>query len=83
MRNYAGGHDAIASAFSPYLKHSLVKEGLEKIKSKFLSFEHLGPISIVDFLEIRNAEDRLVRQRIAFENVSACLRAIEIAGELP
>ena len=61
--------DALADAFRPHVTNRLVNEGLNKIKEKFASPEHVGPTWVADFEEIDEAEARAYRKRDAYERV--------------
>lgn len=78
LRYYPGGAAALAVAFRPHLGNRLVREGLQKIRSQFLSVDHVGPKAAADFLEITDPEERAITQRRAYELVSAWLDALEI-----
>lgn len=78
LQNYPGGLDEVARTFDPYLKMPLVQAGLRKIAGKFASTDHVGPRDIVDFLEMRNDEERAIRQRDAYEKVNYLLRKLGI-----
>ena len=58
MAHYPGGLEALADTFRPHLTNGLVKEGLNKIKEKFASPDHVGPTWVADFEEIDDAEAR-------------------------
>jgi len=53
-------------------------EGLEKIKSKFASIEHVGPKWVADFLEVTEKEDRDIIIRRAYEKISELLDIMKI-----
>ena len=57
---------------------NLVKEGLEIIKEKFASPDHVGPKHIADFEEITDEEERARIQRDAFERISYLINELEI-----
>ena len=76
VRHYPGGPAGLAHAFRPHLGNPLVLEGLEKIRSQFLSVDHVGPKMVADFLEITDPEERAISQRRAYEMVSAWLDAL-------
>lgn len=79
LRYYPGGAAALAGAFRPHLGNRLVREGLQKIRSQFLSAAHVGPKSVADFLEITEPEERAITQRRAYEMITAWLDALEVA----
>jgi hypothetical protein len=79
LRHYPGGAAALAVAFRPHLGNRLVKEGLQKIRSQFLSVDHVGPKSVADFLEVTEPEERAITQRLAYETITAWLDALEVA----
>jgi len=76
--NYPGGLDALVEVFRPYLKHGLVREGLEKIAKKFASEKDVGPKFVADFEEIIDPEEREIRQRDAYERVNYLLTKLGI-----
>ncbi len=78
LRNCHGGNAALAEAFRPHLSNKLVAEGLGKIRDKFQSVAHVGPVSCADFEEITDREDREVRERDAFERVNDLLQRLGI-----
>ena len=78
--NYPGGMDKLAAEFSPHLKNKLVLEGLGKIKSKFLSVEHIGPKWVADFLEVIEPEDREIVMRRAYEKVKEMLDILGVSS---
>ena len=71
--NYPGGLDALVEKFKPYLKHGLVREGLQKIAKHFASESHVGPKYVADFDEITDPEQRDILQRDAYERVNYIL----------
>jgi len=78
VRRYPGGIAALAEAFRPHIGNGLVREGLAKIKEKFLSPDHAGPKWVVDFLEINEPEERAIQQRAAYELLTALFSALAI-----
>ena len=82
VRNFQGGIEKLAEEFRPFLDNKLVKEGLGKIADKFLSPEHFGPVAVVDFNEITDAEERMIIQRDAFERVNALLQKLDFVPKL-
>jgi hypothetical protein len=78
VRRYPGGIAALAEAFRPHIGNGLVREGLAKIKEKFLSPDHAGSKWVADFLEINEPEERAIQQRAAYELLTALFRALAI-----
>jgi hypothetical protein len=78
VRRYPGGLAALADAFRPQIENRLIREGLAKIKEKFLSPDHAGPKWVADFLEITDPEERAIQQRAAYEQVTALLDKLGI-----
>ena len=78
IQNYPGGLDRLIGEFKPYIKHGLVKEGLEKIAKHFASEKNVGPRFVADFEEITDPEDREVRERDAYEKVDYILQKLGI-----
>jgi len=80
VEHYPGGLERLASEFGPHLKNKLIIEGLEKIKSKFASMEHVGPKWVADFLEVADKEDRDIIMRRAYEKISELLNILKISS---
>lgn len=78
VEHYPGGVEGLASEFRPHLKNKLVIEGLEKIRSKFASVDHIGPKWLADFLEVTEKEDRDIIMRRAYEKISELLDILKI-----
>lgn len=78
VANYPGGVDALTKTFRPFLKNRLVTEGLSKIRNRFLSPEHFGPVAVASFLEITDPEEHDIQTRDAYERVNALLDRLNI-----
>ncbi|MEA3485401.1 MAG: hypothetical protein U9R03_01695, partial [Candidatus Aerophobetes bacterium] len=76
--HYPGGPLELAKVFEPFTSNRLVKEGLKKIRSKFLHVNEPGPVWIVNFLEIDDKNEKERIKRDAFERVNAFLNALNI-----
>ena len=70
VKNYPGGVDALVQEFQPHKSHGLVKEALGKIAEKFATAEHVGPVHVVDFLQVVDEDERERLQRDAFERIN-------------
>jgi len=79
IEHYPGGAEGLASEFRPHITNKLVIEGLEKIRGKFASIEHIGPKWVADFLEVADKEDRDIIMRRAYEKVSELLDILKIS----
>jgi hypothetical protein len=79
VEHYPGGVEGLAAEFKPYMLNKLVLEGLEKIRSKFVSVEHIGPKWVADFLEVAEKEDRDITMRRAYEKVSELMDILKIS----
>lgn len=79
VNNYPGGIDALVKAFEPYRQHGLVIEGLGKLRAKFTSPEHVGPVWVADFQVIRDPEETERVRRDAFEKISTFLDRLGIS----
>jgi hypothetical protein len=77
---YPGGVDALSGEFKSHLGQELVIEGLEKIRSKFASVDHVGPKWVADFLEKTEREDRAIMIRRAYEKVTELLDMLHIGA---
>ena len=78
VRNYPGGVDALVDVFRPHLDNRLVAEGLAKIRGKFLSPEHVGPVAVADFLEVTDPDERAIVVRDAYARVNALLDQLRV-----
>lgn len=78
VANYPGGVAALVEAFRPHIDKRLVAEGLSKIRSKFLSPEHFGPVAVAEFLEIADPEERAIATRDAYERLNALLEQLQV-----
>ena len=78
LQNYPGGVDEVVKAFRPHLKLGLVQESLKKMAGKFASLDHVGPRDAAEFEETLDEEERLIRQRDAFEKVHYLLKKLAI-----
>jgi hypothetical protein len=78
IREFPAGHTELAEQFKTVLDNGLVREGLSKIRSKFLSPEHFGPTAITDFDEISDKAERERVNRDAFERISTLLDILRI-----
>lgn len=73
VSNFPGGLDELVKLFQPWLKNSLAREGLQKIREKFASIEHVGSKMVADFLEVPDKEEREIVRRQAYETVNELL----------
>ena len=80
VEHYPGGVEGLVSEFRLHLKNKLIIEGLEKIRSKFASIEHIGPKWVADFLEVADKEDRDIIMRRAYEKISDLLDILKISS---
>ncbi|MDO8737426.1 MAG: hypothetical protein Q7J17_00440 [Candidatus Deferrimicrobium sp.] len=76
LRNYRGGMDALVAEFRPHMVHGLVREGLKKIADAFASVDRIGPVSVANFEEITDPDDRALRRRDACERVISLLERL-------
>jgi hypothetical protein len=84
VANYPGGIDALAEAFRPFVGNRLVAEGLSKIRAKFLSPGHFGPVAVAEFHESSDADERAVVTRDAYERLNALLDRLDVKpGSIP
>jgi len=77
-RYFPGGVEALAEAIKPLVHNKLVQEGLGKIKAKFFDVDALGPVGVVDFMELEDEEERARIQRESFEFVSKLMELLKI-----
>ncbi|HAG49707.1 MAG TPA: hypothetical protein DHU69_08590 [Deltaproteobacteria bacterium] len=80
VEHYPGGVEGFAAEFRPQIKNKLIIEGLEKIRSKFASIEHIGPKWVADFLEVTDKEDRAIIMRRVYEEISELLDILKISS---
>jgi hypothetical protein len=75
---YPGGPDMLVRDMGNVCENKLGKEGLEKIRSKFLKVNSIGPNWVADFKEIRDTEEREIIKREVFEIVNSILDKLNI-----
>ena len=80
IEHYPGGVKGLASEFRPHIMNKLVIEGLEKIRSKFASIEHIGPKWVADFLEVADKEDGDIIMRRVYEKINELLDILRISS---
>jgi hypothetical protein len=80
VEHFPGGTSKLIAEFSSFSRNKLVLEGLGKIRGKFASVKHVGPVWVADFLEITEKEDREIIIRRAFERVNELLDALKISS---
>lgn len=78
IRHFPGGIEKLIGEFSPFLEETLIREGLGKIRSKFLTVEHIGPKWVVDFSETDDPNERESLRRDAFERINRFLDLLGI-----
>jgi hypothetical protein len=76
VKNYPGDLDNLVNEFKPHIGNTLVREGLEKIRTKFASEGHIGPKFVADFEEVTDPEERAFLQRDAYERVNYLLEKL-------
>jgi hypothetical protein len=69
--HYPRGLEALTETFRPHMSNKFVQEGPAKIKARFQDIDSPGPVWVVNFLEIVDAEERERVQRDVFERVNA------------
>jgi len=75
---YPGGIESLAEAIKPIVNNKLAKEGLGKIRSKFVTVNSVGPNWVADFLEISDPEERERIKRETFELVNSLMDKLDI-----
>lgn len=75
---YPAGIQELAEVFKPFKSSQLVREGLSKIRAKFIDIDAPGPVWVVNFLEIDDEEEKERVKRDVFERVNAFLDALDI-----
>lgn len=68
--HYENGIRALADTFLPYKDRALIQEMAKKLKEKFASPEYAGPMDIVAFLGITEAEEVARIKQDAYQKVS-------------
>lgn len=76
-KHYQGGVRALADEFKPYLKHGLIVDMKEKLKSKFGSPNHAGAVDVASFLELNDSEEIEMIKRDAYEQIATLLELLE------
>lgn len=79
VKNYPGGIDALASEFRVVSGKELVMEMVQKLKGKFASVNHAGPVDVADFLGEADEEIYAFHKRDAYEQIDQLLEKISEA----
>ena len=69
LNSYPGGVEGVAKEFTGFVTHGLVVEALQILEEDFKTPEHVGPVSVADFREVAEPEERSVICRDASERV--------------
>jgi hypothetical protein len=77
-RYYPGGLEALRRDIVPLSANNLLKEGLGKIKSKFIDVDAIGPVYVADFMELRDHGERIRIQREAFELINRLMEYLDV-----
>jgi len=80
VKNYPRGIEKIVQEFGPFIENRLAIEGLSKIRKKFDSIDSVGPVWIINFMEISDKEEAEQIKRDAFERINALLDALKIGS---
>ena len=78
VRQYPGGHSKLVKAFESFPSNKLIDEGLQILREKFASPEHVGPVFVADFYGEIDQDAREIIQRDAYERVKALLESLSI-----
>lgn len=77
-RYYPGGLSALIEDIQPLVRNRLAKEGLGKIRAKFIDINSIGPVAVADFSELKDQEERARIQREAFELINTLMERLGI-----
>lgn len=80
VREFSDDRDALVAEFQQVLDHALVREGLAKIRSKFLAVDQMGPAYVAAFEEFADRDERERVQRDAYERVNELLDNLDIVA---
>jgi hypothetical protein len=75
LQYYPGGPQKIAELLAPVKTNKLVQEALAILDEKFESPEHVGPVHIVEFMDITDPDDRMRIQRDAYERINYIVKS--------
>ena len=75
IKHYHGGVTAIADLFQNVRTLRIITDMKEKLREKFASVSHAGPIDVAEFMEVED-EERDVVLRDAYEQVQALIAKI-------
>lgn len=76
IKHFPNGVVALAHEFLPYIKHGLVQAMIGKLREKFASPDHAGPVDVALFQEINDDEDMAIAKRDAFERISELIEKL-------
>ena len=78
LRHFPGGLDAVIEAFAPFRENNLVQEGLHILADKFASVDHVGPVMVADFEDVRETDARAMLLQDVFQRVRYILEKVGI-----
>ena len=78
INNYKGGVRELASEFEPYADKELVQAMCQKLDEKFASVSHVGPIDVVSFMGITDAEEKELIKQDVYQKVHYLVNKLEI-----
>ncbi len=77
VKYYPEGNKALFDKFGKYSRNRLVEEALDIIRSKFSSFDSIGPVQVADFEDIVDQDERDLLMRDVYERIQRFLEFIE------
>ena len=75
---YPGGIKELVKEFIPFSDRDLIKEMCQKLKDKFHSPEHAGPIDITSFLEIDDEDEMQRVRQDAYQKIKYLIEQITL-----
>ena len=78
INNYKGGVRELASEFEPYADKELVQAMCQKLDEKFASVSHVGPIDVVSFMGITDAEEKELIKQDVYQKVHYLVNKLKI-----
>lgn len=76
IKHYQGGVLELAKEFEKYKDNEIILNMKEKLNDKFASVDHVGPIDVVNFLDILDEEESEFIKRDVYEQVRALVNNI-------
>ncbi len=78
INNFPGGVRVLAEEFTPYINKDLIKDMKQKLGEKFASVNHSGPVDVISFMGITDADEKERIKQDAYQKVMHLVNRLDI-----